>query len=230
MQNEILSTSELLENGSGTSIESTIDSERTVVEMDNTPKEGVNSEKLEAPSPRLLELEKIIDAHGKSWLLAGKALKEIQDGALFKPNHKSLVAYSKARFDFEKAHTYRLIEAAEIIEKLSPDGDKIPCPSRETQVRPLSTLKDKRLIKKAWAAAVEKSKGNPSSQDVEDAVNAILEKKGTPEEKASTKNRPAVNPAVKWVSKAMKEIQKSKPSIKLLRDLLGKIQKELAQD
>lgn len=60
--------------------------------------------------------------------------------------------YCKKRWDFKRAHAYRLIDSAKVIDVLSPIGDKKSV--TESQVRPLTRLTaDQQLI--AWTKAVE---------------------------------------------------------------------------
>ena len=65
--------------------------------------------------------------------------------------YKSFDAYCQARWDFKRAHAYRLMDAANAVENLSPIGD---IPHREAIIRPLTRLpKDEQ--KEAWSEAVK---------------------------------------------------------------------------
>ena len=64
-----------------------------------------------------LEL-KVDRAVGEAWL----ALKQLRDNRLYRNTHKSFEEYAKDRFGFNRAHAYRLISAAQVLENLSPNG------------------------------------------------------------------------------------------------------------
>ena len=146
---------------------------------------------------RLSRLETIIETNRRSFYQLGKALKEIRDSGLYrKLCFDSFEQYIKIRWDLGKSHCYRLMEAADVIDNLSPIGEM---PQNESQVRPLTKL-DAFEQRKVWHAfiksgialnAVNISKfisayqagpearagGTPIeiiSQDYLDAVNAML--------------------------------------------------------
>ncbi len=60
-------------------------------------------------------------------------------------------AYCKSKWDFNRAHAYRLMDSARVIEVLSPIGDK---PLNEAQTRPLVNLTADQQ-REAWQRAVE---------------------------------------------------------------------------
>lgn len=89
---------------------------------------------------RLLCLEKKIDKTRKGFYETGRSLKEIRDGRLYKAALFSrFELYTKDRFDIGKSKAYRLINACDVIDNLSPIGDRVP--SNEAQVRPLTRFK-----------------------------------------------------------------------------------------
>ncbi len=97
---------------------------------------------------RLTELENIIETNQRKFYQIGKALKQIRDERLFRDLlFDSFEAYVKDRWDMARSHAYRLIEASNIIENLSPIGDGI-LPENESQARVLAHLKkdDQRKI------------------------------------------------------------------------------------
>jgi len=75
-------------------------------------------------SQRLAELEKTIARGKKTFVEVGLALAEIRDLRLYKREYGSFSEYCQAKWGWEKAHAYRLIDAAEVA-KVSPMGDKI---------------------------------------------------------------------------------------------------------
>ena len=87
------------------------------------------------------DLEKIIETDRRKFYRMGKALKQIRDEKLFRELlFDSFEAYVKERWDMARSHAYRLIEAANVIDNLSPIGDTI-LPENESQTRPLARLK-----------------------------------------------------------------------------------------
>ncbi|MCK5230312.1 MAG: DNA methylase [Desulfobulbaceae bacterium] len=98
---------------------------------------------------RLTELENIIAANQRKFYQIGKALKQIRDERLFRDLlFDSFDAYVKDRWDMARSHAYRLIEASNIIENLSPIGDGI-LPENESQARVLAHL-NKDDQRKIW--------------------------------------------------------------------------------
>ena len=62
--------------------------------------------------------------------------------------------YCKERWGMNRAHAYRLIDAAEVVNNLSPIGD---IPANESQARPLTALRDNpELQRAAWERARKK--------------------------------------------------------------------------
>lgn len=99
---------------------------------------------------RLTHLENLIARNQCHFHKIGKALKEIRDSRLYKLIlFETFEAYTKARWDLGKSHVYRLIQAYEVVNNLSPIGDILP--GNEFQVRPLVKL-DPSEQRKAWEA------------------------------------------------------------------------------
>jgi len=148
---------------------------------------------------RLIHLENIIAHNQCHFHKIGKALKEIRDSRLYKLIlFETFEAYTKTRWDLGKSHVYRLIQAYQVVNNLSPIGDILP--ENEYQVRPLVKL-DPFEQRKAWntflntgmeitALNIKKfiagnkpsAKGTPVkdltdriSKEYMDAVQAILE-------------------------------------------------------
>lgn len=96
---------------------------------------------------RLLHLEQKIDKNKQAFYEIGRSLKEIRDKRLYKDALFSrFEAYTKDRFDIGKSKAYRLINASNVIDNLSPIGDRVPF--NEAQARPFTRLskKDQRAI------------------------------------------------------------------------------------
>jgi len=84
-------------------------------------------------------LESIIESNQRNFYAVGKALKEIRDNRLYRAlGFDLLETYTRNKWDMGKSHTYRLIDAAVVIDNLSPIGETLPL--NEAQIRPLTNL------------------------------------------------------------------------------------------
>jgi hypothetical protein len=97
-------------------------------------------------------LEQTIERGLKTFYEVGTALLAIRDGRLYRQGHETFETYYKERWGFQKAYAYRLIEAAQTADRVSPIGDIRP--TNEAQVRPLTRLEPEQQ-KEAWERAVE---------------------------------------------------------------------------
>jgi len=100
---------------------------------------------------RLIHLENLIARNQCRFHEMGKALKEIRDNRLYKLNlFNSFEVYTRARWDMGKSQAYRLIDAYQVVNNLSPIGDILP--SNESQIRILAQLNpiEQRKIWKAF--------------------------------------------------------------------------------
>ena len=93
------------------------------------------------------EREEIVSVGVKASIAAAKALHEIhsyKDGMLWRSAFPSFEAYCRARWEYAKAHCYRLVECGAFVSELesqSPNGDSADwMPKSEGHVRPLLTL------------------------------------------------------------------------------------------
>jgi len=106
---------------------------------------------------RLTRLENLIACNQCRFHEIGKALKEIKDSRLYKLNlFDSFEAYTRARWDMGKSQAYRLIEAYQVINNLSPIGDILP--SNESQVRllaPFDSMEQRKIWKAFLKSAME---------------------------------------------------------------------------
>jgi hypothetical protein len=103
----------------------------------------------------LREREGIIEEGRETFLAVGRALLEIREyrsGALFKETYGSFEAYIREGWEFGRAYAYRLMNAAEVVEQLSPRGDTSATaqPTSEKQIRALTLLEDPVDRRRAW--------------------------------------------------------------------------------
>lgn len=113
--------------------------------------------------------EEIIQDGLHHFLHVGRALIAIRDGNLYQESHETFEAYCKQRWNFSRGHAYRLIESAEVVQDLSPIGDKkaIVLPANEAQARALATAADDAEDRaKVWQAAVEAAPKNSAGEPV----------------------------------------------------------------
>jgi len=97
------------------------------------------AKKIDLSDRRLSQLESVIKNYRQDFYSVGKALAEIRDGRHYhKLRLNSFESYVRLRWDMGRSHAYRLIEAACVIDNLSPIGE--PLPKNEAQLRPLTKL------------------------------------------------------------------------------------------
>ena len=132
----------------------------------------------------LSERERVIEAGRKTFLEVGRALLQIRDyqgGLLYKKRFGTFDAYCKERWDIGHSHAYRLMDAAEIYQSLSPRGDKrheVPMPATEKQLRPLKRHPPK-LRAKAWQNAIKTAGTAPvAARHVEKEVRTLMKAEG----------------------------------------------------
>ena len=126
----------------------------------------------------------------RAFFVAGKALAELRERKLYRSTHKNFEEYCYDRFAFQRAHAYRLIESAAVVDNLSPNGRQNESlqtaigrqilPTNERQVRPLTTLEPDEQ-REVWQQAVEAAGGKiPSSRIVQGIVERLKERDNTP--------------------------------------------------
>jgi len=100
----------------------------------------------------LADCEALIERGWLAFVEVGQALATIRNGRLYREQYKTFDDYCRGKWQYARAHAYRLIGAAEVIRNLSPIGD-IPTPLHEAQVRPLIGLPPDQA-REAWKKAV----------------------------------------------------------------------------
>jgi len=103
----------------------------------------------------------------------GWALKTIKEGSLHRMTGKTFEEYCHDTWSLSDKHAYRLIKAAECMEKLeqklSPIGEK-RLPVNESQVRELLELDEKQWVK-AWNQVLKSTDGKAITAEV--VANAV---------------------------------------------------------
>ncbi len=106
---------------------------------------------------------------------AVKALKELRDRKLYRSTHQTFEDYVVGRFGMQRAHAYRLINAAVVLENLSPIGDILPM--SESQCREIAKLPSFEQQRKAWRQILVGTGGKmPTTKQVKSIVERLKEK------------------------------------------------------
>lgn len=131
----------------------------------------------------LRKLEATIEKGVATFIEVGLALRSIRDEKLYREQHKTFEKYVSERWGFEKSQAYRLIDACEVREKLSPIGDKnerVAEINKESQLRELVDVPEENLeevIDKAaeiagdepiTAKVIKQAKAEIEYEDVDD--------------------------------------------------------------
>jgi hypothetical protein len=123
---------------------------------------------LSALSPtEVRDLTRYEDTISKGWdtfIAVGQALTHIRDKGLYRAEFHSFETYCRHKWHYRRAHAYRLIGAAEVIQVLSPIGD-ISLPRNEAQVRPLLGLKPDEL-QTVWRNVLAMAGKRPITADL----------------------------------------------------------------
>lgn len=130
------------------------------------------------------ELEKlcrIVDQGLSSFLAVGTALKQISEGKLYRATHETFEEFVKERWNIQKAHAYRMMDAAEVSEDLSPNGRRFPIVNEiktERQLRELKALDAESMpqaLEKITEVCKETGK-KPTAKVIESVVREMLGK------------------------------------------------------
>lgn len=134
---------------------------------------------------RLDALEDVIEQGRKAFIEVGNALTEIRDSRLYRQDYETFEDYCRDRWQMERAHAYRLIEASEVVQVLSPTGDMslsllgpvtdIPAPKTERVARELAPLRQEpEVMREVWRESVEVSGGQPTATVVRDVREQVV--------------------------------------------------------
>jgi RNA polymerase sigma factor (sigma-70 family) len=136
-----------------------------VVVTEVLPTERAAREKLSpAAGPsgtqRLASLEATIRRGLRTWVEMAMALVEIRDRRLYREaGFNSFEAYCRDRWDLQRRHAYRLIEAVDVVETVSQGTQEVPPPTSERHARELAKLKTPAERVAAWSEAVRTAPG-----------------------------------------------------------------------
>ena len=134
------------------------------------------------------ECEAVIERGLKTFCEVGEALLAIRDGRLYHATHSSFEDYCRERWGMLKAHAYRFMEAAEVVDNLkrSPIGDLLP--STESQARPLTLLPAAEQVEAWQSVVVAAGEAKITAGQVEQAVRSIIKGREKSEQLAAAKD------------------------------------------
>ena len=130
---------------------------------------------------RLRVCEATIQQHVGKFVEVGNALSEIRDGQLYRETHKTFESYVQGRWDFQKRHAYRLIDAAAVVKTITVQSSVQNVsnldtkPLSEAVIRPLTQLPPEQQSD-AYQAALERAEnqGKPVTAAIVEEVVAEI--------------------------------------------------------
>ena len=130
----------------------------------------------------LERLEKVIESGLKTFVEVGAALYQIQSQRLYRQKHASFEAYLAGRWNFKRAHAYRLINAYRALETIQDeDGNDLA----ESHVRQLVRLAEDQRAEALRRAKELAGKETRTAKHIRQAVDALL---GKSEKKSPSKS------------------------------------------
>lgn len=145
----------------------------------------------ELTEQELAERHRLEQKVERTFVEAGKALRELRDRRLYRDRYKTFEEYCQDRFGYTRISAYHKITVAEVFENLlTKSYQNEPyereevlltksysiLPTKETQVRPLSRL-DPIKQQEVWQQAVEAAGGKvPTERIVKGIVERLKEK------------------------------------------------------
>lgn len=125
---------------------------------------------MEFASADLAACEGVIERGLATFVEVGEALLRIRDGRLYRGAHGSFEEYCRDRWDMDRVHAHRHIQAAEITDVLSKDNIA-PAPPNLRVARELAPLRSEpEQLREAWADAVEQHGPKPTAKQVREIV------------------------------------------------------------
>lgn len=130
-------------------------------------------EALESATRSLEALEAVIERGVHTFVEVGRALLEIRDRRLYREaGYNEFDGYCRERWGWSRQHAYRQMDAARVVEALSPNGDT---PTNEAQARELvPLLSEERAIVEVWQELRQAHGQAVTAEKVREAVGARL--------------------------------------------------------
>lgn len=195
---------------------------------------------------RLAELEKIVTTNFKAFYAVGCALREIRESKFYRETHKTFSDYTRDLWDLARSHSYRLIDSADVVDRLIPFKTELknvpnwgqnedPIPQNEAQARALAKYPEDKQIE-IWRQAVETSDGRITAAHikrtarqmhgkvVKEATKKARKRASQPSVKMSDRMRAAFNELFDAVNEERLTDWKHTDPNELLRYLQGLMQ------
>lgn len=118
---------------------------------------------------QLEKCEAVIQSGMQTFIEVGNALCEIRDSRLYK-SYGTFEDYCRDKWGMTRQYANNLVRSSEVAENLETIVSK---PTHESQVRPLTKLKEPEQQREAWTEAVATSGGKPTAKHVEAAVEKV---------------------------------------------------------
>lgn len=123
---------------------------------------------------RLEVLEAVVERGRRAFVEVGQALAEIRRRKLYRRDYATFEAYLEGRWEMKRAHAYRAIAAAEVVENVSNWRHELPLPANESQARPLTRLPADEQPE-VWERVVDTAPGGKvTAAHVEEVVAELL--------------------------------------------------------
>lgn len=153
---------------------------------------------------RLAPLERIIERGISTFIEVGQALLKIRDEQLYRASYETFDDYLDARWGVSPAHGYRLIDAAKVIDAISPVGDT-PAPRSEAVARELAPVLHRegpKVAASAWRRTVAEYGPEPTAAE----VRSIVRGNSSPKSR-SERARALTEEQRKWVGQLQRFIE-----------------------
>jgi len=120
----------------------------------------------------LAECEEIIGQGMRTFVEVGLAFRTIKESKLYR-EFGTFEDYCNEKWGMSRIHAHRLTTASTAYENLLPIGNILP--THETQIRPLTRLKESDLQVHAWKRSLEVAQTCNQEQPTEKQVKAIVD-------------------------------------------------------
>lgn len=136
----------------------------------STPKKSKLSTEEESSLERL---EQVIERGIATFVEVGAALHQIQSQRLYRQKHDSFEAYLASRWNFKRAHAYRLINAYRVLETIQDEDGKV---LSESHTRQLARLPEDQRAEALLRAKELAGKKTRTAKHIQQAVDDLLGK------------------------------------------------------
>jgi len=165
----------------------------------------------------LAHYEAIIAKGLKVFVEVGQALLAIREQKLYREAFGTFEDYLRQRWDLSRSYAHRLIDAAEVTERLLPVGNILPM--NEAQVRPLTSLPPEQQ-QEVWTEAVNTApSGRVTAQHVKQTTMRVTGKASA----VKSPTRPAMPKTAAQTAQAW--FERLRDALSALNDTMNAFQK-----